>query len=318
MSHRDLPVWARAITAALLLAGGWFSARSGLGEVLGTWVVDLSAGVIAVSVLLGMRLPLDLWPRAPNRDSFSVTLALSAAFLLGLLVLLGGPIAGVYVEEGQYGAIIALVLGSVAITLATGRTKLEAFGRWFGIAVGCAVVPAAVGIMVLAFQGTAFPSFEVVRFLHGVSFFVALGFGASLVTQELAFRRLLIGQSGDAGLVAVLLAAILFGVWHAANPTETAGVLPALLSGVAGGLVAGSLYILSRSLLVPACYYGIRIGLLRGVELGFVESAGVATVVTVSGIVTGVLAVILAYFVVRRSGFFGALQLRPVVDAAGD
>ena len=97
-----------------------------------------------------------------------------------------------------------------------------------------------------------------------------------------------------------------------------AGVLPALLTGAAGGLVAGSLYILSRSLLVPACYYGIRIGLLRGVELGFGEGVGVATVVTVSGIVTGVVAVILAYFVVRRSGFFGALQLRPVVDAAGD
>jgi len=311
-------VWARAITAVLLLAGGWFSARSGLGDVLGAWVVDLSAGVIAVSVLLGMRLPLDLWPRAPNREPFSITLALSVAFLLGLLVLLGGPIAGVFAEEGQYGAIVALVIGSVAITLATGRTKLEAFGRWFGIAVGCAVVPVAVGIIVLAFQGPAFSSFDIAPFLRGVSFFVALGFGASLVTQELAFRRLLIGQSGDAGLVAVLLAALLFGVWHAANPIETAGVLSALLSGTAGGLVAGSLYILSRSLLVPACYYGIRIGLLRGVDFGFGGGEGIATVVAVNGIVTGVLAVILAYFVVRRSGFFGALQLRPVVDAAGD
>jgi membrane protease YdiL (CAAX protease family) len=318
LSQRDLPVWARAIAAALLIAGGWFSARSNLEHMLGAAIVDLSAGVIAVSVLLGMRLPLDLWPRAPQRARFSVTLALATAFGLGGLILLGGPIAGVYVEEGQFAAIIALTVGGVAFALAAGRTMLTAFSKWFGLAVTCAVLPGIAGILALTLQDGGMPAMDVSRFFRGAAFFLVLGSAMALVTQELAFRRLLIGQSGDAGLVAVILAAFVFGIWHATNPVASAGVLPALGAGAAGGLVAGSLYILSRSLLVPACYYGVRIALARGIELGVGGGEAVSAQIEVVGAaVTAGIALILAVMVVRRSGFFGALQLRSP-DVVGD
>jgi membrane protease YdiL (CAAX protease family) len=319
LSSRDLPVWARAATAALVIVGGALSSRSEvLREFLGNSALEVSAGVISVSVLLGMRLPFDLWPRAAQRERFSLVMSLAVALALGALILVAGPLPGAFLEQGQYGVVLGIVVGGVVWALGWGRTQQTVFGRWYGLAALCATVPVAVSIVGVILTGETLPEIDGGEFLRGTAFFAVAGAAGALVTQELAFRRLLIGQSGDAGLVAVIGAALAFAIWHVVDPAETQ-LVKALATGTVDGIVIGSLYLLSRSLLVPAFFHGLSNGLQRGVFLGMDDpSALLGPMEVIHTATVVVLAAILAYLVWRRSGVMGTLRLRESFDAADD
>lgn len=292
---------------------------------LGDSVVEISAGVIAFSILLGMRLPLELWPRAPRRELFSIPFSIIAAAVLGGMILVSAStrIPAAFLETGR-GAVPVVVAGGTAMALGWGRVSQRAFSRWYLVAAVCAVVPVALGMLGLGIRGEV-TSFNPRIFFQAACLFAVIGTAGSLVTQEVAFRRLLIGQSGDAGLVIVLAAAVIFGLWHGVIPAEGTSI-PTVLQGTANGVVLGSLYVLSRSLLVPAVFHGIQSGLIKG----FYASAAAETgqplgpgslwipIVLVTLITGG----FLAYAVNRRSGFLGTAfahdTIPELTDAVSD
>jgi hypothetical protein len=306
----------------LVLAAGWFAGRSErLISALGYSVVEVSAGVVAISILLGMRLPLDLWPRAPKRESVSLVAAVAVAAGMGGLIVVSRPlgVSGILLETDSM-AVLAIVAGGTAWALAWGVTNQSAFLRWYGIAVIAAMVPILLAIALEGLRYGELPGVRVGPFLQVACFFLVAGAAGSLVTQELAFRRLLIGQSGDAGLLMVIAAAMLFGLWRAIIPGTTGGFGQTLLTMSLGGFVMGSLYLLSRSLLVPALYQGVYSALVRGLQLSTVDPGSsevyTDTIWLPATVATAVLSVVLGYYVLQRAGFLGTLRQLREADAA--
>lgn len=322
MSQRDLPVWARVGTALLVLVGSWFATRSDLIlRWVGDAVLPVTAGIIAISVLLGMRLPLDLWPSQPQRPRFSVLAAVAVSLVFGGMILISGPVgaASEFLDSAGPGAQLAVVAGGVGWALGWGHTQQSPFSRWYGLALALGLLPIAAGVLWLVIRDGGVPSFEVSVLLRETAFFLTVGTCAALLTQELAFRRLLIGQSGDAGLLAVVLSAAIFGVWHAVAPAEQGELSRAVITATVEGLVLGSVYLLSRSLLVPALLHGVSVGVSRGLQFSAGPEVSLGDRMWVAETVTATaVALVLGIIVARRSGLFGTLQLRPAVDAAGD
>ncbi len=323
MSPRDLPLWARAAAVVLVWIAAWYIPRSeSLAATVGFSSLELSAGVVAVSLLLGMRLPLDLWPQQPERDKFSLPLAIAPAAVMGAVILLArsSQVPAVLAETDR-GLLVAIVAGGTVWALAWGRIQQRIYFRWYGVAAAVAVLPLLARMVVVASQPAGWPDIQWVTFVQLAAFFFVVGSTAALVTQELAFRRILIGQAGDAGLAIVLIAAVAFGVWHAWAPDLAGGMFTAGVNGTLHGVVLGSLYSLSRSLLVPAVYQGASTAGMRAFDLGTVAPEGVTAIggpTTIGMVVTGIVAAIFAYHVNRRSGFMGLLTRRPVPDAAND
>ena len=323
MSPRDLPLWARGAALLLVWIAAWYVPRSeSLATTVGFSSLELSAGVVAVSLLLGMRLPLDLWPQQPERDGFSLRLAVAVAAVMGVVILLArsSEVPAVLAETDR-GLLVAIVVGGTAWALACGRIQQRIYLRWYSIAAGVAVLALLARVTAVAMQPTGWPAIHWTTFFQLAAFFFVAAAAAALVTQELAFRRILIGQAGDAGLAVVLIAAVAFGVWHALALDPGGGMLIAAANGTLHGVVLGSLYSLSRSRLGPAVYHGAATAGLRAFELASVAPEG-ATVsggpAVVSMVVTGAVAAILAFQVNRRSGFMGLLTRRQVPDAPSD
>lgn len=315
MSPRDLPVWSRGVAAGLALLAAWHVPRTEqLVAFMGYSALEISTGVVAVAMLLGMGLPLDLWPQHPTRARFSPMAALAAAVVLGVLMVASGPShLAASMIEAEKGLVVAVIIGSAVWSLAWGQVRHRMVLRWYGVAVLAAVAPVLIGLITMAAQDGGLPPLQPGVVLRVAAFFLVVGSTGALVTQELAFRRVLIGQAGDAGLATVLVAAVLFGAWNAVAPDPPGGVLQAAVLGSLRGVVLGCLYSLSRSLLVPA--------LCHGAWLAAIHSTGVAVVLTEQGraledrmtsviVATGVVAILLAYQVSRRSGFVGILARR--------
>jgi hypothetical protein len=322
LSPRDLPLWARGATAALLLIAGWYVSHSeGLAGVVGYSTLDLSAGVVAAFLLLGMRLPPDVWPQHPLREPFSLPWALAAAVVMAGLILVarwsGVP---ALVADGDKGLLVAVVVGGAVWAVAWGRIRQEAYLPWYGWAAAAALAPLAARIVVML-ASRELPSLQWGTLLQVGAFFLVVGSTVALVTQELAFRRVLIGQAGDAGLAVVLISAALFGAWAAVAPDLPGGALQSAVSAGLHGIVLGSLYLLSRSLLVPALYQGVSTAAARAFDIAALPVEG-ATPYDGRGlvgmVVTGCIAAFMAYQVGRRSGFMGLLTRRHLPDAVSD
>ncbi len=62
MSQRDLPLWARGLAAALLIIASWWLVETDtLRGAVGDSIALVSLGIVTVSILQGMHLPLGLW-----------------------------------------------------------------------------------------------------------------------------------------------------------------------------------------------------------------------------------------------------------------
>ena len=312
MSPRDLPVWARGAAAALVLTAAWHVPRTEpLVTVVGYSSLEISAGVVAAAILAGMGLPLSLWPDHPRREVFSLRVALIVAVVMGVLMVASRPsdLAG----QLDPGLILVVILGAVAWSLSWGQVHHRAFLRWYGIAAAAAITPVVIGVLSIAIQDGGLPNLRLGSFLAAVPFFLIVGAAGALVTQELAFRRVLIGQAGDAGLATVLLAALLFGSWHALAPDPPGGVVQAAMLASLHGVVLGSMYSMSRSLLVPALYHGVWLAAFRGIGAAAEMAEGAPAFeggMTAVLVTTGGIALFFAYLVSRRSGFVGVLARR--------
>lgn len=321
MSPRDLPVWARGVTAGFLLLAAWYVPRAeSLVATVGYSVFDISAGVVAISILLGLRLPLDLWPQQPRRTRFAILNALWLPVVMGILIVASHPSDGpAALVESDRGAAFLLIVGTAAWALSLGLIRQRPFARWFGRAAVYGLLPLLVGAAAGAISRGGLPPIDLAAFLQVAAFFLVLGSAGALVTQEIGFRRVLIGQAGDAGLATVLLAAVVYGLWNGLAPDPVGGVLPTIAVSTLHGVVLGSLYSLSRSLLVPALYYGVSTAGMRAFDVAadLGEFAPPLGTTMTAIIVTGLVAAYLAFQVSQRSGFLGILH-RPALPNAAD
>ncbi|HXL10796.1 MAG TPA: CPBP family intramembrane glutamic endopeptidase, partial [Gemmatimonadales bacterium] len=133
-------------------------------------------------------------------------------------------------------------------------------------------------------------------------FFLAADTTVAFVTEELAFRRALVGPPDSAGLGTLALTAFVFGVWHAVQPGYGAAPLGTLLGTALGGFVAGCVYALSGSLTAAALYHGLHNAPLKALGDAPIVTGrgGLASGVALA--VTAALAVALGWMVWRRGG----------------
>ncbi len=341
MSQRDLPLWARAVAAGLLVfASWWLLSTDALRDTLGDSVGILCLGVISVFILRGMHLPLSVWPFGPWRKSFQVVAVIAVAVVIAGLILLSGmnqpPVLASSIDAGMA---VLVVTGALFWGFAYGFVKQRSFLPWYLIAVIIAILPYLVNLLlsiggdgsgdslcIWTRQGAAVEAESACQaaMLPTLMFLVAVGATSTLVTAELAFRRLLIGQPQKAGLLAVLGAAVIAAAWYAVLGLMDVSFPAPLVLGAVGALNAGCIYVLSRSLLVSALYSAVFMASYWALTLSLLDAgAQVGPQVPLSIWLTALgIGIGLAAIVAKQNGLFGDLkrheQPREQPDASGD
>lgn len=325
MSPPNPPLWVRVLSGVFAVGASWWLVRTdAVRTVFGPSVGALGLGVVAVFALRGTHQPLGLWPTRPWRQSFSLKWAVLPAAVGGLLIVLAGASAGVsgsvrVLLTVNRGAILAIAAGIVAAGLSFGLVRQRNYARWFALAVACAVVPA---LAVVLFGGDSAPATPIPSArlgVLGVLFWSVANVSQVLVTQELTFRRLLIGRPESAGVVLVLGAAVLSAVWPPMLAETVSLIDLRVIHLVLVAVVTGCLYIMSQSLLVAALYHGTYIAAMGGATQTVAPIAGEIPDAPIGAVLaTGALAIALAATVVRRRGWLGDIIPQPTPDASGD
>jgi hypothetical protein len=323
-----------------LFASWWLLSTDALTSSVGSSVGLIGVGVIAFSILRGMHLPSRIWPEGPYRRKFSIPAVLAVALLLAALLLLSRlGTSEALTDFADVGMFVLVLAGTVLLGFGFAMVKQRPYVRWYAIALGLALLPHIIGLL---FSSPAASSASGARFclvtlgqssvteselltcraaaLPSFLFLFAIGVTSKLITEEVAFRRLFIGCSGNSGLLTVLAAGVAATAWYVilarAGVTGTAG---ALLSGVAA-VTAGCLFVLSCSLLVSAAYNAAfaasywAVELARPVAAGAADEAGVPPSVW---FVTLLIAGLLCYWVAREKGLVERIPGEGRPDAAG-
>jgi len=322
LSPSDLPLWARGFAGVLLAVASWWLLHADpIRSVVGPSVALIGLAVVAVSLLRGMHLPLGVWPNGPWRERFSGGIIAGVGLVLAALIVISDPVAPEVIDRIDPGMFAIVIVGTVVWGLSWALVSQRAYLGWYGLATMFAVLPLLVGVMeVTVTMGNAelcmLPSSTTGNAECPVSAFRAFGFmlpvyvTVLLVTVELTFRRLLIGHPSRAGLGLVVLAALVYGAWVAVIAGEVQTISHSWWMGTIGAVGAGSLYVLSESLLV-SCWYtalllagqdGLSAALPRGTE-GAEPAILLAYVVVQAAVV-----LLLAVLVVRRHGVTAGLR----------
>jgi hypothetical protein len=329
--QRDPPIWARAVAAGLLLFASWWlldteSVRAFVGDSIGA----LCLGVIAVSILQGMHLPLAIWPEGPWRKQFSPLAVVVTAAIIATMILVSQTASlGAVVESLDIGTGITVVIGSVGLGFAAGFVKQKKYLAWYCIALLLGILPAVGTVVVTAFfAGDQSSSLCLISasttanscsaaLLPSLVFLTGLGIASKLVTEEIAFRRMLIGVAGDSGLSPILFSSLIALAWYLTLSRLGVGDTGLVAFGAIGALAAGSIYVLSGSLITSALFSGVYSAGNVSVAVA-VTSAGASTRVSSVSletlIVASVVGLSLAAIVLRKHGFRGNLKEANVKD----
>ena len=337
MSQRDLPIWARGVAAGLLLfASWWLFNTEGIRSVVGDSIGALCLGVIAASILQGMHLPFALWPDGPWRKQFSVPGVVATAAILAIMILIPRAVrSDVLASQLDVGYGIVVVVGAVGLGFAVGFVKQRRYLAWYGIALGLALLPLAIELVVgslSASGGTtgicffSLPQIQTagnpldgctVAMVPSLLFLTAIGATSKVVTEEIAFRRLLIGITPGAGLLSILGSAATALLWYVVLFRSGVGGTDIIVLGTLGALSAGCIYVLSKSLLVSALYNAVYTAGYWSLALAASGSArtGIGTASPSMWIAASAISVALAAIIAKRNGFFGNLREAASTDA---
>ncbi|MFQ5703001.1 MAG: hypothetical protein ACE5HT_03175 [Gemmatimonadales bacterium] len=277
MSQLEIPWWARgSATAFLLLASWWLLNNDSLHGIVGDSIATLGLGVVTMFIILGMHLPLGLWPSdGPWRDNFSIpaVLIVAAAFSITILASAGG--SDVLISQVDLGRGILVVGGVVGWGFAVAFVHQRPFVRWYTAATALALLPLIVSLLLdtaigdpgsahvclLTTGGAAVTGAEsagcAAAAVPSLIFLSAITIASKLVAEEIAFRRLLVGEPHGAGLLPVLIGTVGATAWYGLLVSSGIGDSGLVLLGFVGALTASCLYVLSRSLLVSALYSGV-------------------------------------------------------------
>jgi hypothetical protein len=286
--------------------------------------------VIAASILQGMRLPFALWPDGPWRKQFSVPAVVATAAVLSTMILIARVVrSDVLAGQLDVGNGITVVVGTVGLGFAVGFVKQRRYLKWYGIALGLAFLPLA---SELAF-GSLGASGDAVRLcvfslpesqaagspidgcavalVPSLVFLTAIGATTKAITEEIAFRRLLIGITPGAGLLSVLGSAVTALLWYVVLFRSGVGGTGIIVLGTLGAISAGCIYVLAKSLLVSALfsaaytagYWSLALTTTSG---GAAVGFGVAP--PSMWIAASMMSVTLATIIAKRNGFFGNLK----------
>jgi len=299
-SSLDLSWRARLALAVCLVGSAAGLPRLGVvRQLAGGTAVPLAAGVCALIALLAARLPLGFaWGPAGSQRAvpevargFAVGAACAAA-----LIWQGNDALLARLWRDDRAASLALLAGVAAWGGAVATTRQRALLRWYGVAAAAALLPASLLIAVLR------PTVPASGFAAAFVFFLVADTMVALVTEELAFRRALVGPPDSAGLGALALMALVFGLWHVVQPGYGGAPLGTLLGTALGGFVAGCVYTLSGSLTAAALYHGLHNAPLKALGGAPIATGrgGLASGVALAG--TAALAVALGWMVWRRGG----------------
>jgi len=285
----------------MIVASWWLRETDALRDAVGESIALLSLAVVSASILRGMHLPLGLWPEGPWRDRFARSAVVGAAVVFGLLVVALAPDKAIPQTSIDAGMAALVIAGVVAWGFALGLVRQPRYLVWYALAVAAAAAP-LIGAVVGGSVWTA-------GAWRSFGFLAAVGASSSLVSLELAFRRLMIGQPDHAGLVLVLLGALPMAAWALfASPLLPGfAASPWLILVAAAG--AGCLYVLSGSLLVSSLYMGVLLGSLGALTLAVpADAAGRVPDGWWFATIHGVVVVALSAVVLHRRGLFAGLR----------
>ncbi len=290
-------------------------------------------------MIRGMQLPLAIWPDGPWRTRFStpivIGMAVGFALVIGLASFWSSHALASNLDLGL-GA--AVVVGTVVWGFAAGLIQQRPYLRWYGLAIILGVLPHGVGLVfggndlqvglvaVAAAAPVVTQEPAVVTGSGGVVptflYLVAIGATSKLVTEELAFRRLIIGRPGDAGLVLLVAAAVIAGTWQWIVSQAGVQVVGSVAQFALAAACAGGVYILAGSLLVSVVFssaYWAALGASSASRPADIEMMPLST--TASWPVTAAtltIGIVLSVLVVRRNGILGGVLKKVADDAACD
>jgi hypothetical protein len=334
LSQRDLPLWARGAAAGLVLFAAWWllstaALRNAVGESLGA----LCLGVISLSILRGMHLPLSIWPDGPWRARFStVAVIVVATVFAGLMIISGRnppPALEVRLDPGMFALVVA---GAIFWGFSFGFVRQRTFAPWYMLAILVGLLPLVVSLIFDSGEWGNVCVWSIreidqsgttegcqAALLPALLFLVPIGAAAKLVTEELTFRRVLMGQPSTAGLAHVVGSSAVAVLWFALLMWTGVSVSDSVILGTFGAISAGCLYSLSGSLLVSGLYsatisaghWSLRLSQVDGTPG---TAATVPTSLWVSGSLT---AIVLAALLVKRNGLLGRIGDRRKRNAPG-
>ena len=296
-SSPDLPRRARLALAALLLLSAWGLPRLPGAAILGGTLVPLAAGILGLAFLIAGRRPLGLWSGTRLRPVPAVSRGVVVGCLLAIALIVDGNVMRAAALGGvDVAAVVALVAGADAWAATAARAPQRPLGRWYLAAAAVALAP------VLVLLGILHPRLALGPFFAATVFFLAADVCVLFVTEELAFRRALLGAPAALRLPELALGALLFGGWHALQPAYGAAPGWTLVGTAVGGFVMGCLYALSGSLSVAVVYHALHNAPLKALGGAPVATGqgGLAGALALAG--TGALALGLGWMVWRRGG----------------
>lgn len=282
------------------MALAWSLSRADAAvAVAGGTLVPLTAGLVSIAVLLLTRRSLGLWAwdRAGRAAAPEPTRGVLVGCVIAVGLLVGGNVLrtrGLW--QGDWSAVVALLAGAAGWGAVLARGGQRALRHWYGVAAAAALLPVA------AMVGVLRPTMAAGPFLSALAFFVVVDAAVLLVTEELAFRRALIGSPAEAGLGAIVFAAIVFGLWHAVQPGYDGSPVWSFVGTALGGFITGCLYVLSGSLTVAALYHALHNAPLKALGGAPVASRHGAVAGALGLALAALIAVWLAALVSRRGG----------------
>lgn len=325
LSPRSSPLWIRLAAAGLALFASWWMWHTAMVRNLGgSAVAALSLGVVAVFVLRGTHQPLGLWPGRFARKRFWLPVAVAMPIVFAALIALGGAsdavsdVARAVVTENR-GAVVLVIAGGIAWAFGVGLVRQRPYATWYGTALLCAAVPVMAGWLTGWDPVPGQTEGGVTVGIAGLVFWGAAETARVLVSEELAFRRMLIGAPERGGVLLIVGAAVVAAAWVPVVFGDAPLLSPVVFHGFLVAIVSGGLYVLSRSLMVAALYHGIYLAALVSFTIGMVDGRLLyaPAAPTASIIATAVIAASVSAVVGRRCGWIGQL-VEEQSHAAGD